>query len=106
MSPSRQTPRPLLASSSSMLRPLAAVAVMLLMAIAAVPTASADVCNKAQGCMFWDELHHEYILYEVDTSRIDVLVVPPATPFAALGDIEVVRSSVEAWDTGIDALGP
>lgn len=74
--------------------------------LASSPTASAAVCPTASGCEFWDNDHHEYILYEVDTSSIDVLVLPPATPFAALGDMDVLRASVEAWDSGIDALGP
>lgn len=77
-----------------------------LLALTLVPTSSAAVCTTSSGCEFWDNNHHEYILYEVDTSTIDVLILPPATPFAALGDIDVLRASVEAWDAGIDALGP
>lgn len=77
-----------------------------LLAMTLVPTSSAAVCASAAGCEFWDDQYHEYILYEVDTSTIDVVILPPATPFAALGDMDVLRASVEAWDTGIDALGP
>jgi hypothetical protein len=84
----------------------ASFATLVVLSLVILPTSSADVCRKAKGCMFWDEQHHEYILYEVDTSSIDVLVYPPATPFAALGDIDVVAGAVEAWDAGIDALGP
>lgn len=83
--------------------PLAALVLALL---AFAPTASAAVCTTAAGCEFWDNDHHEYILYEVDTSSIDVLILPPVTPFAVLGDMDVLRSSVQAWDDGIDALGP
>jgi hypothetical protein len=84
--------------------PAAAFTTLVLLAFA--PTASAAVCTTAAGCEFWDNDHHEYILYEVDTSSIDVLILPPATPFAALGDMDILRSSVQAWDDGIDALGP
>ena len=89
-----------------MLRPLAALSLIAATVLVAAPTASAAVCTTASGCEFWDDQHHEYILYEVDTSSIDVLIVPPATPFAALGDMDVLRASTEAWDAGIDALGP
>ena len=89
-----------------MLRPVAAVSLLAALVLMAAPTASAAVCTTASGCEFWDNDYHQYILYEVDTSSIDVLVLPPATPFAALGDMDVLRASVEAWDSGIDALGP
>lgn len=89
-----------------MLRPLAAFSLLAATALALVPSAAGAVCTSASGCEFWDNDHHEYILYEVDTSSIDVLILPPATPFAALGDMDILRASTEAWDAGIDALGP
>ena len=48
-----------------------AAACLLLVAIATLPTADADVCRKEKGCTFWDSNYHEYILYEVDTSSIE-----------------------------------
>lgn len=77
----------------------------ILTALVAVPVGSGAVCTSSSGCEFWDNNHHEYILYEVDTSSIDVLILPPATPFATT-DVDVLRQSIVAWDDGIDALGP
>ncbi|MGB1585746.1 MAG: hypothetical protein ACPHID_01715 [Thermoplasmatota archaeon] len=52
---------------------------------------------------FNDNQYHEYILYEVDTSKIDVLIVPSASPYA-LRDNTILRQGVDAWDAGIDDL--
>jgi hypothetical protein len=81
------------------LGPLAA-----LVLLTCAPTASAAVCTTASGCEFWDNDYHEYILYEVDTSSIDVLILPPATPFTT-SDIAILEQSVDAWEVGIQALG-
>jgi len=54
---------------------------------------------------FSDDNYHAQILYEVDTAEIDVLIVPPASPYFAR-DVSNVERSVGAWDDGINALGP
>lgn len=54
---------------------------------------------------FNDNDYHEYILYNVDTPTIDVLIVPSASPYA-LRDNTILRQGVDAWDAGIDDLGP
>src|SRR5687768_6333771 len=71
--------------------------------LAFAPTADADVCRREKGCDFWDADYHEYILYEVDTPQVDVLVVPPASPFATR-DLETVGLAVQQWQAGISAL--
>ncbi len=86
-----------------MLRPIAALS--LLAATALVPSAAGAVCTSASGCEFWDNDHHEYILYEVDTSAVDVLILPPAS-IGNLGDADIMKQSLVAWDDGIDALAP
>jgi hypothetical protein len=80
-----------------------AVACLLLAALAFLPAGSSDICRKEKGCTFWDSNYHEYILYEVDTPHVDVLVVPPASPFATR-DIATVGLAVEQWRTGIAQL--
>lgn len=90
----------------AMLRPLALASCLLAAAgLALTPTAAAAVCTSASGCGFWDNDHHEYILYKVDTSSIDVLILPPAS-LGNLGDAGIEKLSIQRWDEGIDALGP
>jgi hypothetical protein len=86
-------------------RTLLAACLGLLAVLTAVPLSSAEVCTKAQGCMFWDDQYHEYILYDVDTAKVDVLIVPPVSPLA-LSDLAAIEQSVQAWEDGIDALAP
>lgn len=69
-----------------------------------LPLSGANICTASSGCEFWDGNYHEYTLYEVDTAQVDVLIIPPASPFATR-DSETMRKAVEAWDAGIDALG-
>lgn len=76
-----------------------------LVALTLVPTSSAAVCASAAGCEFWDNDHHEYILYSVDKTTVDVLILPPASPFTTT-DIEVLEQSIQAWSDGIEALAP
>ncbi len=54
---------------------------------------------------FNDNNYHEYILYNVDTPEIDVLIVPPASPYYAR-DIHNIEQSVQAWEDGINELAP
>jgi hypothetical protein len=88
-----------------MLRPVVAFSLLAATALALVPSAAGAVCTSASGCEFWDNDHHEYILYEVDTSSIDVLILPPAS-IGNLGDADIEKKAVVAWDVGIDALAP
>ncbi len=81
-----------------------ALAGLLATATFLLPLSGANICTAASGCEFWDGNYHEYTLYEVDTAQVDVLIVPPASPFATR-DSETMRKAVEAWDAGIDALG-
>ncbi len=64
----------------------------------------AEKCTRANGCEFWDNDYHEYILNDWDTAELDVLIIPPASPYA-LRDISTIEKSVQAWDDGIQQLG-
>ena len=82
---------------------LLATACLLTAALALVPSADAGICKKEQGCDFWDSSYHEYILYEVDTAQVDILVVPPASPFATR-DLATVDLALDQWRSGIQQL--
>ena len=60
-------------------------------------------CSSASNCDFWDEDYHEYVLYDVDTPVIDVLIVPSASLQSAQ-DTAVMKAAVLAWHTGVDQL--
>jgi len=51
-------------------------------------------------CDFWDEDYHEYVVYDLDTPVIDVLIVPPASP-DAMRNTEGARLAVQQWEDGI-----
>lgn len=61
-------------------------------------------CDEEDGCMFWDESYHEYVLYNVDTPVLDVLIVPSASANSA-SDTAVMKAAVEAWGAGVQDLG-
>ncbi len=84
---------------------LIAACLAALASLVAIPVADANICTSAAGCEFWDDQHHEYILYNVDTADIDVLIVPPASGFALM-DLNAIEQSVADWDAGINAKGP
>jgi hypothetical protein len=86
-------------------RTLTAACLGLLAFLTVVPLSSAEVCAKEQGCTFWDDQYHEYILYDVDTADIDVVIIPPASGLP-LSDLAAIEQSVQAWDDGIDAMAP
>lgn len=70
------------------------------------PTQSADeplFCEAEEGCDFFDDDYHEYVLYDVDTTLVDVLIVPSASP-AAAQDTATLRAAVDAWAAGIEAI--
>lgn len=69
-----------------------------------VPGAIAEVCGSSSGCEFWDNSYHEYVLYEEDTTKIDVLIIPPASPFA-LRDTTTAKLAVQGCKDGINAFG-
>lgn len=52
-------------------------------------------------CDYWDEDFHEYVLYDLDTPVIDVVILPSAGPDAV--DAAASRTSVQAWEDGIRA---
>lgn len=54
---------------------------------------------------FNDSNYHQYILYNMDQTEIDVLIMPSSSPYA-LRDVQLMEASVEAWDDGINNLGP
>lgn len=55
----------------------------------------------ASECMFWDEEFHEFVVYDLDTTVIDVVIVPSVGPDAV--GMAASRRSVEAWEEGIRA---
>lgn len=54
---------------------------------------------------FTDANYHEYLLNNVDQPEVDVLILPPATPYT-MRDIQVLKQGIESWETGINALAP
>lgn len=61
-------------------------------------------CEEESACDFWDEAFHEYVVYDLDTTVLDVIVVPPATP-DPLVHTDAARLAVENWRDGIEELG-
>lgn len=61
--------------------------------------------TAVQAADFNDSNYHEYILYDVDTPFIDVLIIPPASPYP-VRDMTVIKDGIIAWDDGINNLGP
>lgn len=55
----------------------------------------------ARPCDYWDEDYHEYVVYDLDTTVIDVVILPSAGP-DAVGSA-ASRMSVQAWEDGIRA---
>ncbi len=61
-------------------------------------------CDEEATCDFWDDEYHQYVVYNLDTTVIDVVIVPPAggsTP----DNIAASRLAVQAWSDGIEAQG-
>lgn len=56
------------------------------------------------GCQFSDDQFHQYTLYDVDTPNIDIIIVPPASPFV-LSQTKPMVDAVKAWRDGIQLLG-
>lgn len=52
-------------------------------------------------CDYWDEDFHEYVVYDLDTAVIDVVIIPSAGPDAV--EASASRMSVQAWEDGIRA---
>ncbi len=46
--------------------------------------------------------YHEYILNDMDTGHIDVIIIPSASPWA-LRDISTIEMSIQAWEDGIQS---
>jgi hypothetical protein len=59
----------------------------------------------ANALVFTDNNYHQYILYNMDQTEIDVLILPSASPYA-LRDVQLMQKSVQAWEDGINNLGP
>ncbi len=72
---------------------------MLLM-LSALPLGDAAPCTRQQGCEFWDDQYHEYILNDVDTPVFDVIIIPGTSAWA-LRDISTIEQSIQAWENGI-----
>lgn len=54
---------------------------------------------------FNDDDYHEYIVYNVDTADIDILIVPAASPYYAR-DLRNIENSIEMWRDGIQEMAP
>jgi hypothetical protein len=70
-------------------------------ALFAVPAGGAAQCRSSSGCEFWDDQYHEVILDPWDTTALDVLILPPASPFLTR-DLVTLRTSVDAWERAIE----
>ncbi|MCA1810733.1 MAG: hypothetical protein LC623_01830 [Halobacteriales archaeon] len=75
-----------------------------LLVMAALPVTNADQCLTSSGCEFWDNNFHEYILYTVDTTKIDVLIVPAVTPNPTR-DTQIVEKAVDGWKNALANCG-
>lgn len=53
-------------------------------------------------CDFWDDDYHEFVVYDLDTTVIDVVVVPPAGN--AVAGIKASGLAVRSWEAGIRAF--
>ncbi|MEA3204035.1 MAG: hypothetical protein QOI63_1715 [Thermoplasmata archaeon] len=67
-----------------------------LAAVTALPLASAN---------FNDSNYHQYLLYNMDQTEVDVLIMPSASPYA-LRDVQLIQASIQKWESGINALAP
>lgn len=67
--------------------------------------AGAPICPADVTAPFTDACYHEYLLYDVDTPKIDILIAPPVAA-TTLRDIQLYEQSIAAWQDGIQALGP
>lgn len=61
-------------------------------------------CADEASCDFWDDQYHQYVVYDLDTTVIDVLIVPPAGGDGT-DQLEASRQAVQAWSDGIEELG-
>lgn len=63
-----------------------------------------EFCTSEENCKFWDDMYHQYVVYDLDTTVINVVILPPAgmtTPDL----IETSRMAVQGWYDGIMAFG-
>jgi hypothetical protein len=77
------------------MRPAGPALLACLLALSALPLAGAD---------FSDTNDHLSILYNLDQTEVDILILPSASPYA-LRDAALVQQSIQMWDDGIDHLG-
>jgi hypothetical protein len=63
------------------------------------PEGTPEFCSDNSTCDFWDEDYHQYVVYDLDTTVFDVVIVPSGGP-DAVGNA-ASRMSVEAWRDGI-----
>jgi hypothetical protein len=81
---------------------IAATTLCLLLAAAAPGAFAATPVDTTPP--FTDANYHQYILYDMDQTEVDVLIMPSASAYA-LRDMALMKQSVEAWDAGINAIG-
>ncbi|HVL47684.1 MAG TPA: hypothetical protein VM889_03920 [Candidatus Thermoplasmatota archaeon] len=70
--------------------------VLALIALVATPA--------ALGADFNDDNYHMYILNDVDTATVDVIIVPPVAT-ARAARLAAIEKSIDAWEAGIDHFG-
>ncbi len=61
-------------------------------------------CDSETDCDYWDDNYHQYVVYDLDTTVIDVVIVPPAGGDGT-DQLAASRQAVQAWSDGIEALG-
>lgn len=61
-------------------------------------------CDAEASCDFWDMDYHGLVVYDLDTTVLDILIVPGATA-DPLGHTEASRKAVQAWHDGVQELG-
>ncbi len=61
-------------------------------------------CFLQSTCNYWDDMYHERVVYDLDTTVLDIVIVPPVNaPNDQTGAAS--RLAVQAWMDGIRALG-
>jgi hypothetical protein len=57
-------------------------------------------CDDEESCLFWDDMYHQFVVYDLDTYEFDVVIIPSGTA-DTLSHTQAARQAVEAWGEGI-----
>lgn len=66
------------------------------------PEGTREFCDDEASCDYWDDDYHEFVVYDLDTTVLDVVILPPAGPLVE--GLAVSRLAVQQWEDGIRAF--